>query len=77
MIRSPGRKVCSAGGDFPVSFASEHINVEEGYALHQTLSLYSYDHPERIAGSTLIMDVDNKTLHDQFKKGQSTKYSHA
>lgn len=39
--------------------------------MHQTLHLYSEDHPERLAGSTVLMGVDNKTLHGQFKRGRA------
>ena len=29
------------------------------------------DHPNDIAGSTLVSDVDNKVLHDAFKRGRA------
>ena len=59
------------GGDFPPALAEEHINVQEGYALQQTLRLFCADHPDDIAGSTLVSDVDNKVLHDAFKRGRA------
>lgn len=71
LIRSPGQDVYRAAGDFPPTFAVEHINVQEGYALQQTLSLFCADYPARITGSTLVSDVDNKSLHDAFKRGRS------
>ena len=60
-----------AGGDFPPTLAEEHINVQEGYALQQTLRLFCADHPDDIAGSILVSDVDNKVLHDEFKRGRA------
>ena len=29
------------------------------------------DHPDDVAGSTLVLDVDNKVLHDAFKRGRA------
>lgn len=72
LIRSPGQPVFKAGGDFPAQVAQQHINVQEGYALQQTLHLFSDDQPAQLAGSTLISDVDSKVLHDAFKKGRAS-----
>lgn len=47
-----------------------HINLQEGYAVQQTLEMYCEDHSDRIAGSTLISDVDSKVLHDSLKRGK-------
>ena len=47
------------------------INVQEGYALQQTLRLFCADHPDDVAGATLVSDVDNKVLHDAFKRGRA------
>ena len=60
-----------AGGGFPPALAEEHINVQEGYALQQTLRLFCADHPDDIAGSTLVSDVDNKVLHDACKRSRA------
>ena len=58
-----------AGGEFPPHMAHQHINVQEGYALQQVLHLFADDRPTRLAGSTLVSDVDSKVLHDAFKRG--------
>ena len=71
LIRNPGREVFRAGGDFPVDMASTHINLQEGYALQQTLEMYCADHSAQIAGSTLVSDIDNKVFHDSFKRGRA------
>ena len=68
LTRGPHPDVFRAGGDFPPALAVEHINVQEGYALQQTLCLSCADHPDDIAESTLVSDVDNKVLHDEFKR---------
>ena len=60
-----------AGGDFSPALAAEHINVQEGYALQHNLRLFCADHPDDIAGSTRVSDVDNKVLHDAFKRGRA------
>ena len=72
LIRGLHYDVFRAGGDFPPTLAEEHIiNVHEGYALQQTLRLFCADHPDDIAGSTLVSDVDNKVLHDAFIRGRA------
>ena len=71
LVRGLHHDVFRAGGDFPPTLAEEHINVQEGYALQQTLRLFCADHPDDIAGSTLVSDVDNKVLHDAFKRGRA------
>ena len=72
LIESPGHTVFQAGGDFPPEFAQEHINLQEGYALQQTLHLFCEERPFQLAGSTLISDIDNKVFHDAFKRGRSS-----
>ncbi|CAB1112862.1 unnamed protein product [Ectocarpus sp. CCAP 1310/34] len=72
LIRSPGQPIFKAGGDFPPQMAHEHINVQEGYALQQLLHLFSDDRPTRLAGSTLVSDVDSKVLHDAFRRGRAS-----
>lgn len=52
--------------------AHEHINVQEGYALQQTLHLFCADHPNQLKGSTLVSDVDSKVLHDAVEKGRAS-----
>ena len=71
LIRGLHHDVFRAGGDFPPALAEEHINVQEGYALQQTLRLFCADHPDDVAGATLFSDVDNKVLHDAFKRGRA------
>ena len=71
LIRGLHHGVFRAGGDFPPALAKEHINVQEGYALQQTLRLFCADHPGDVAGATLVSDVDNKVLHDAFKRGRA------
>ena len=40
LIRYPGGKVFRPGGEFPVDMAStQYINLQEGYALQQTLEM--------------------------------------
>lgn len=71
LIHSPGCDVFRAGGDFPPDVANHHINLQEGYALQQTLQMYCADFSDRIAGSTLVSDIDNKVFHDSFKRGRA------
>lgn len=71
LVRSPGCPVYKAGGDFPPNIAKEHINIQEGYALQQTLGLFCGDHPQQVAGSTVLLDVDNKVLHDSLRRGRA------
>ena len=65
LIHGLHHDVFRAGGDFPPALAKEHINVQEGYALQQTLRLFCADHPDDIAGSTLVSDVDIKVRAHQ------------
>ena len=71
LIRGLHHDVFRAGDDFPPALAEEHINVQEGYALQQTLRLFCADHPDDVAGATLVSDVDNKVLHDAFKRDRA------
>ena len=71
LIRNPGREVFRAGADLLVELASTHINLQEAYALQQTLEMYCADHSAQIAGSTLVSDIDNKVFHDSFKRGRA------
>lgn len=71
VIRSANDTVFRAGGDFHLDVASKYINVQEGYALKQTLHLFCDDRPARVAGSTLlVVDVDNIVQHDAAKRGR-------
>ena len=71
LIHGLNHDVFRAGGDFPPDLAEEHINGQEGYALQQTLRLFCADHPDDIAGSTLVSGVDKKILHNAFKRGRA------
>ena len=51
--------------------ARTHINLQEGYALRQILELYSADGSPQIAGSSPVSDIDNRVLHDSFKRGRA------
>ena len=63
--------VFKAALDFPASWHNVHINVKETFALHGVLKLATTTHPGCLKGSTAVVDVDNKTMHDAFKKGRS------
>ena len=71
LIHGLHHDVFRAGGDFPPALVEEHINAQEGYVLQQTLRLFCADHPVDVAGATLVSDVDNKVLHDAFKRGRA------
>ena len=45
LIRSVNQGMFEEGGGFSREFASEHINVQEGYALETTLQLFCTDQP--------------------------------
>ena len=63
--------VFKAAADFPAAWRNAHINVKETFALHEVLKLATTTHPGCLKGSTAVVDVDNKTMHDAFKKGRS------
>ena len=63
--------VFKAAADFPAAWHNAHINVKETFALHEVLKLATTTHPGCLKGSTAVVDVDNKTIHDAFKKGRS------
>ena len=63
--------VFKAAADFPAAWHNAHINVKETFALHEVLKLATTTHPGCLKGSTAVVDVDNKTMHDAFKKGRS------
>ena len=63
--------VFKAAADFPAAWHNAHINVKETFALHEVLKLATTTHPGYLKGSTAVVDVDNKTMDDAFKKGRS------
>ena len=63
--------VFKAAGDFPAAWHNAHINVKQMFALHEVLKLATTTQPGCLKGSTVVFDVDNKTMRDAFKKGRS------
>ena len=63
--------VFKAAADFPAAWHNTHINVKETFALHEVLKLATTTHPGCLKGITAVVDVDNKPMHDAFKKGPS------
>ena len=60
-----------AAADFPATWHNAHINVKETFGLHEVLKLATTTHSDCLKGSTAVVDVDRKTMHDAFKKGRS------
>ena len=73
LIRGPfaAFSVFKEAVDFPVAWNNAHINVKEKFALHEVLKLATTIYPGFLKGGTAVVDVDNKTMHDAFKKGRS------
>ena len=63
--------VFQTAADFPATWHNAHINVKETFALHEVLNLATTTHPGCLKGSTAVVDMDNKTMRDAFKKGRS------
>ena len=63
--------VFKEAADFPAAWHNAHINVKETLAQHEVLKLVTTTHPGCLKGSTAVVDVDNKPMHDAFKKGRS------
>lgn len=73
LIRGPFSEffVFQAAADFPAEWCNAYINVKEAFALHEVLKLATKTHPGCLKGSTAVFDIDNKAMHDAFKKGRS------
>lgn len=71
VIRGPNHVLFEAAGDFTDDWVLAHINEKEGFALQETLRLYSEKFPAQIQGSTVVVDVDNQALFFANKKGKS------
>ena len=73
LIRRPfgAFPVFKAAADFPTAWHNAHINVKDTFALHEVLKMVTTTHPGCLKGSTAVIDVDNKPMHDAFKKGRS------
>ena len=71
LIRGPfgAFSVFKAATDFLAAWHNAHINFKETFALHEVLKLATTTHPSCLKGSTAVVDVDDKTMHDAFKKG--------
>ena len=67
-IRAPGSPDFLEMGEFPEEWAGRHINVQEAFALLETLKLFSKEKPRQLAGTRTVVDVDSKTLYYAFKK---------
>ena len=72
LIRRPfgAFSVFKAAADFLAAGHNAHINVKETFTLHEVLKLPTTTHPRCLKGGTAAVDVDNKTMHDAFKKGR-------
>ena len=73
LIRGPfgAFSVFKASADCPAAWHNAHINVKETFALHEVPKLVTTTHPGYLKGSTAVVDVDHKPMHDAFKKGRS------
>ena len=71
LVRGPGVDDYVAAGDFPDDWSEAHINVQEAYALWEMTRLFCAARPEQVAGSTVLVDVDNKTLFYAFLRGKA------
>ena len=73
LIRGPfgAFSVFKAAADFPAAWHNVHINVKETFALHEVLKLATTTHPGCLKGSTAVVDIDNKPMHDALKEGRS------
>ena len=73
LIRGPfgAFSVFKAAADFPAAWHNAHINVKETFALHEVPKLATTTHEGCLKGSTAVVDVDHKPMHDAFKKGRS------
>ena len=59
-----------AAADFPAAWHNAHTNAKETFALHEVPKLVTTTHPGGLKGSTAVVDVDHKPMHDAFKKGR-------
>ena len=74
LIRRPfgAFSVFKATADVPTAFHNAHINVKETLlVLQEVLNLATTTHPGYLKGSTAVVNVDDKTMHDGFKKRRS------
>ena len=73
LIRGPfgAFSVFKVAADFLAAWRNAHINVKETFALHEVLKLATTTHPGCLKGITAVVDVDNKPIHDAFKKRRS------
>ena len=70
VVSMPGGEF-SAGGGFPHEWLPQHINGKEMFALLEVLKECCRRHPGKLRRAQLVMDVDNRSVVDAFKKGRS------
>ena len=58
--------VFTAAADF--EWYNAHDYLEDTFALHEVRKLATTIHPSCLTGSTTVVDVDNKAMHDAFEK---------
>ena len=61
--------VFKTAADFPAEWHNAHINAKEMFALHDALKLATTTHPGCLKEGTVVVDVDNKIMHDTLRKG--------
>ena len=73
LVRGPfgALSVSKAAADFPMTWHNANINVKETFVLHEVPTLVTTTHPGCLKGSTAVVDVDRKTMHDAFKRKRS------
>ena len=70
VVSMPGGEF-SAGGGFLHEWLSRHINEKEMFALLEVLTECGRAHPGQLRRAQLVLDVDNRSVVDAFKKGRS------
>ena len=60
--------VFTAAAEFPTEWYNAHNYLKVTFALHEVRKLATTIHPSCLTGSTTVVDVDSKAMHDIFKK---------
>ena len=60
--------VFTAPADFTKEWYNAHNNVKDTLALHEVRKLATTIHPSCLTGSTTVVDIDSKAMHNAFKK---------
>ena len=73
IVREPFKSfsVFKAPAGFPAEWIDVHKSMKETFALHDILRLLVTQSPDHLSGTTSVVEVENTTMFDAFRKSRA------